>query len=189
LVGSHDLVRPSALVFNDMDNLQTYGFEPSDEEIVGIPMDAADQEIKSDVLKVVRPDEPRLPAGLLPYTGVRSDHFKIWQTPSHEWESLYLAVYFEDWPNAEQQRGFRAIVGAWSSIAQAGGFGGKGGPHVGDFQFLKKHRAAVMLGDLHDTDCDAAVPVLIRLLENYASGTLAIEAVVFGLDPNTNLVV
>ena len=34
-----------------------------------------------------------------------------------------------------------------------------------------------------------AVPVLILLLENYASGTLAIEAVVFGLDPNTNLVV
>lgn len=97
-------------------------------------------------------------------------------------------MYFEDWPNREQQRDLRTLLAAWSQVALAGGFGGAGGAFLPPPVFLKKQQAAFLCGDPHDTDPEIAVPVLIRLLENYASGTLAIEAVVFGLDPTMNMV-
>ena len=54
---------------------------------------------------------------------------------------------------------------------------------------MKEQQAACLHANVGDTDPGVAVPVLIRLLENYSSGSLAIEAVAFGLDPNTNPVV
>jgi hypothetical protein len=54
---------------------------------------------------------------------------------------------------------------------------------------MKEQQAACLHADLGDADPDIAVPVLVRMLENYSSGSLAIEAVVFRLDPNTNLVI
>jgi hypothetical protein len=51
---------------------------------------------------------------------------------------------------------------------------------------MKEQQAACLHANVGDTDPDIAVSVLVRMLENYSSGSLAIEAVVFGLDPNTN---
>ena len=102
---------------------------------------------------------------------------------------MHLAVYFEDWPNREQQRDFRTLLGAWSVVAQSGGFGGEGGKYVGDPVFMKEQQAAYLHANVSDTDPDIAVPVLVRMLENYSSGLLAIEAVVFGLDPDTKFVI
>jgi len=186
LNATYDLAKPSTFVFNDVENLAVHGIAPSDEKIVRLSL--GDQQSEPKQAQADVPLKSRLPAGLLPFPGQRSDHFTIWQTPSLEWESLRLAVYFEDWPNREQQRDFRNLLGAWSVVAQAGGFGGEGGKHAGGPVFLKKQQAASLQADIGDADPDIAVPVLIRLLENYASGTLAIEAVVFGLDPNTNAV-
>jgi hypothetical protein len=187
LNASYDLFKPSAFIFDDVENLAVHGVEPSDEKIVQLPL--GDHHSDPTQSTADGPSDSRLPAGLLPFPGQRSDHFMIWQTPSLEWESMRLAVYFEDWPNRDHQRDFRTLLGAWSVVAQAGGFGGEGGKHVGQPVFLKKLQAARVDADLGDADPDIAVPVLIRLLENYASGTLAIEAVVFGLDPITNFVI
>ena len=224
LNATYDAVKLTALVFNDLENLASYGIEPSDDKIVRLALgdrqshpeqSPADdpQDSRRPVgslpfagLKIVRlplsdqqshaeqspadgsPDS-RLPAGLLPFPGQQSDEFTIWQTPSFEWESIHLAVYFEDWPNREQQRDFRTLLGAWSVVAQSGGFGGEGGKYVGDPVFMKKQQAAYLQANVGDTDPDIAVPVLVRMLENYSSGSLAIEAVVFGLDPDTKFVI
>ena len=62
--------------------------------------------------------------------------------------------------------------------------GREDGPRV-----LKEQQAACLHANVGDADPDIAVPALIRMLENYSSGSLAIEAVVFGLDPDTKFVV
>jgi hypothetical protein len=54
---------------------------------------------------------------------------------------------------------------------------------------MKEQQAAYLHANVSDTDPDIAVPVLVRMLENYSSGSLAIEAVVFGLDPDTKFVI
>jgi hypothetical protein len=51
---------------------------------------------------------------------------------------------------------------------------------------MKEQQAACLHANVGDTDPGIAVPFLIRIVEKYTSGSLAIEAVVFGLDPNTN---
>jgi hypothetical protein len=187
LNATYDAVKLSALVFNDVENLASYGIEPSDDKIVRLPL--GDPQSHPQRSPADAAPEARLPAGLLPFPGQQSDEFTIWQTPSFEWESMRLAVYFESWPNREQQRDLRTLLGAWSVVAQAGGFGGQGANLVTDPVFLKKQQAAYLHTNFGDAYPDIAVPVLIRLLQNYSSGSLAIEAVVFGLDPNTNLVI
>jgi hypothetical protein len=54
---------------------------------------------------------------------------------------------------------------------------------------MKEQQAACLHANVGDTDPGIAVPVLIRILEKYSSGSLAIEAVVFGLDPDTKFVI
>jgi hypothetical protein len=51
---------------------------------------------------------------------------------------------------------------------------------------MKEQQAACLHANIGDTDPGIAVPVLIRVVEKCSSGSLAVEAVVFGLDPNTN---
>ena len=185
LNATYDVLLPSGFIFNEVENLAKYGVVASDEKVVHLALRAAGQSSDAGSPPV---ESSRLPPGLVQYAGVRSDSFTILQTPSFEWESFRLAVYFEDWPNREQQRDLRTLLVAWSQVALAGGFGGAGGAFLRPLVFLKKQQAALLCGDPRDTDPEIAVPVLIRLLENYASGTLAIEAVVFGLDPTMNMV-
>ena len=54
---------------------------------------------------------------------------------------------------------------------------------------MKEQQAAYFHANIRDTGPGIAVPVLIRILEKYSSGSLAIEAVVFGLDPDTKFVI
>jgi hypothetical protein len=209
LNATYGVARLSAFLFNDIGNLTTYGFEPSEHKVVRLPLvpgpprpeqSGIDRAPASPSPPDVSPfpglesrtdpkPEPRLPPGLLPFPGLESRHFTIWQTPSHEWESMRLAVYFDDEPSPAHERDLRSLIDAWSLIANAGGFGGQGTPRLAETRFFKKQCAACVRTDLGDADPDIAIPILIRLLENYASGTMVIEAVVFGLEPDSNLVV
>ena len=212
LNAAYDVMRLSAFVFNDVGNLATYGFEASEHKVVRVPLAPGQAEpgpvellagrapalrVPRDVLpfpslkspRLDQAPESRLPPGLIPFPGLESRQFTIWQTPSLEWESMRLAVYFDDWPTTAQQCELRRLVDAWSLVANAGGFGGLGAPRLAEIRFMKKHRAACVTSNLGDTDTDIAIPVIIRLLENYSSGSMAIEAVAFGLDPDASLVV
>jgi hypothetical protein len=209
LNAAYDVMRLSAFLFNDLGNLATYGFEPSEHKVVCLPLipgepSASERPLDQDPASRSSPrllpfpglESPqidqakasRLPPGLVPFPRLNSQQFTIWQTPSHEWESMRLALYFDDWPSPARQRALRRLLEAWSLIATAGGFGGKGAPRSAEVRFLKTQCAALVQTDLGDADSDIAIPIIIRLLENFSSGTFPIEAVVFGLDPETNLV-
>ena len=104
LNAAYDVLLPSGFIFNEVENLAKYGVEASDEKVVHLALRAAGQSSDAGSPPV---ESSRLPPGLVQYAGVRSDSFAILQTPSLEWESFRLAVYFEDWPNREQQRDLR----------------------------------------------------------------------------------
>ena len=121
LNAAYDVMRLSAFVFNDVGNLATYGFEASEHKVVRVPLAPGQAEpgpvellagrapasrVPRDVLpfpslkspRLDQAPESRLPPGLIPFPGLESRQFTIWQTPSLEWESMRLAVYFDDWP-------------------------------------------------------------------------------------------
>ena|GEM_PF-6077579 len=186
LNGLYGVGRLSAFIFDDVDNLASYGFDLGEEEIIRLPLNDRQDLIEGGA--AVASPESHLPEGLIPLPEIQSSLFSLWQTSTHEWETLQLTVYFEGMPNREQQNDFRKLLGSWLIVAQCGGFGGKGAPffEAPVFLKLKSQKVAYTVADMGDVELDLALPALVRLLENYASGTLGIEAVVFGLNPRTN---
>jgi hypothetical protein len=186
LNASYDVLRPCAMVFNDVEHLPSYGIDPGDEPVVRLSL--IGQEVPAGETSAGGRAEPSLPDGAFPHPEYRSDHFPIWQTPVHEWEAMNLTVHFDVMPDRAQKREFVTLLNAWATVATAGGFGGQGAKLVDDPVFLKGRPAALVRADFGAADPDQAMPVLIRLLENYASSTLPIEAIVLGLDINNTLI-
>ncbi len=79
LNAAYDVLIPSGFIFNEVGNLAKYGVVASDEKVVHVALRDAGQSSDAGSPPV---ESSRLPSGLVPYAGGRSDSFAILQTPS-----------------------------------------------------------------------------------------------------------
>jgi hypothetical protein len=127
--------------------------------------------------------EDRVPPDCTPYTEISSE-LRLFQRPLFEWDALHVSVYFTVFPRSQDQNEFRKLIQAWGTMGYYGALGGDSIHCLQEIIFNEETESATFYADMGGAAYPGALAVLIRLLEKFSGGVLAIEAIALGVGPD-----
>jgi hypothetical protein len=196
-----DVAAITTVVFDSEENLDQIFPPTKGKDIIKIPLELpvsteprvetptelctqAPRQEKSETnhLRLVGSDEgeegARWPSDCSPFTEFPSD-LPLFTRPYFEWDAFIVTIYFGRVPSPEEQDSFRNLIEAWGTIGSYGGWGGEGIHRLHPVTFDQEIECASFWADMGDSDEQTAFPMLLRLLERFAS-IVPMDAIVFG---------